>query len=153
MNIEALERAVARWETYEDRGITPKKGWGSGGDGNSCALGDINFYEKFGAEGFSYPEKHVADALQLPFSDGGWIYNRELDEWEHYSLDNHVGYRPYALFTVVNDCNGVWPIEVAKRFIQWEKAAQDVDSKVVADNVSDDSLDAELPLTAVPVPS
>lgn len=134
MNLEAMKRAVARWETYEDRGITPHKGWGQGGDGNSCALGDIAHYEDIEVQG-SYFEQMVGTVLGMPtFSVGEVILginfiDNELEFGIVRPSDALPGYNDSWAFMLsnINDVENRWPIAEVKRLIQWEEAARVID--------------------------
>lgn len=122
INIEMLQRAVARWETYEDRGIRPALGWGSGEDGNSCALGDINHYEEIGG-----PASAVGEELGLVQMIP--VKNHEAPaRWV--MLLHETECPAYYWLAAISDGHGRWPIAEAKRLIAWEEAARAVDAPV-----------------------
>lgn len=120
LDVKALQCAVARWETYADRGIEPAKGWGKGGDGNSCALGDMAHYEQIpaamGLPNTMWAARCFGDTT-IDFSYGfGPAVEAFFDYFEPTS--------PLATLARVNDMEARWPIAEAKRLIEWELAAR-----------------------------
>lgn len=131
LNIRLLKDAVARWQTYEDRGIKPHTGWGKGGDGNSCALGDIAHYENLDIRYFQ-AESVVCHFLDLPqFGKNGLpvgvVWN-SYTETENLVIHG-VYFCPYA---VVNDHLNRWPIAEAQRMIEWEEATIEYENRKAA---------------------
>lgn len=131
LNIEALQRAVARWETYNDRGISPQQGQlHRGGDGNSCALGDISHYEGLDP---SLSEGEVSDALGMPriqpdeytiTAHGDTTTVAHLLMW-HGFMVGPIGLG--QILTDINDNHGRWPITELKRLVGWAIAERDFD--------------------------
>lgn len=113
LNIRALKDAVARWQTYEDRGIKPRVGWGSGGNGNSCALGDINYYERFNIIEMIGCEAAVSDMVGLDSNNFNCPSHKS---------QNREFVLPYAYLTKTNDFEGRWPIAEVQRLVEWEEA-------------------------------
>lgn len=108
LNLPLLRDAVARWETYRDRRVRPEIGWCVGGDGSSCALGDIAHYS--GAQTCG-SELGVGDLLGI---------TRERFGDVPYAIFGTV--TPYMPLAFASD-KGRWPIEEVKRLIAWEEAA------------------------------
>lgn len=132
MNIRALKDAVARWQTYEDRGIKPHNGWGIGGDGNSCALGDIAHYENLDISKeypWTYmPEIIVNNYLGLPYIPVGTILPHELTGCGNLIMDSLsvlLQHNAMALcLSQINDMYNRWPIAEVQRLIEWHEAEQ-----------------------------
>lgn len=136
LNIRALKDAVARWQTYEDRGITPQHGWGKGGDGNSCALGDIAHYENLNT-GMNVPEQETMVGDYLGFGRQlNWKYMIAVNRNSNMAIALSSKYCEHftseaELLASINDGWNRWPIEEVQRLIAWEEAS------IKADNIAD----------------
>lgn len=111
LNLPLLKDAVARWETYRDRGVAPAHGWNVGPDGEACALGDIAHYS--GLNGRDVREWRVGKLLGIEQKRFGntCLPIAEFDE---------AG--PYMPLAVISD-QGRWPVEEVRRLIAWEEAS------------------------------
>lgn len=121
MNTQAINDAIARWEGYRDRGIAPKKGWGSGeGGGGSCALGDIAFYSKIDTS--CEAQMGAARVLFNHLGHHGEmmaVKQGALNCAHEFPVITALGISvaEARLLVSVNDHQGRWPIEEAKRIV------------------------------------
>lgn len=111
IDLEPLKDAVARWETYRDRGIKPDI------CGRNCAMGDV--------------AKHIG---LDDWTDVNLGLRAEQGSRVMY-LDNEKGVlgrtnNILQLITDYNDCYCEWPIELVKRLIQWEEASREAKHRV-----------------------
>lgn len=124
LNIRAMKDAVARWQTYEDRGIEPHYGWGKGGDGNSCALGDIAHYENIST--WDCIDTHESDETVVgDYLGFGLVYNGHfsaITSREVCSQYGGIGIHEVFYFSYYSDMEMRWPIEEFQRLIEWEEA-------------------------------
>lgn len=105
--ISIFKDAIARWQTYEDRRITPANGGGVGLNGKACALGDIAANLGLDAWCKISPEQTCA----YSYLDLG----RMMDSYRN---NSDLG----SIFWRVNDNERRWPIQEAWLFVQWEEA-------------------------------
>lgn len=120
MNLSVARDVLARWTSYEDRGITPNNGWACAPDGKGCALGDIAHYGGITQGGLMAWDMLMADRPGAIRMDTG-IFNPWTTDYP---------YAPrFMAFAAINDTHGRWPIPELRRLIEWAEAETEFDTR------------------------